>query len=59
MNVAAIMPPITAIPIAFCAAEPAPLDVARGVTPRMKAKEVMIIGRNLILQASKVASNKS
>jgi hypothetical protein len=44
-NVAANMPPITPVPTACCAPEPAPLDSASGSTPDMNASEVMRIGR--------------
>ena len=43
-TVAAIMPPMTPMPIEFCAPEPAPLAIASGKTPRMKAKEVIESG---------------
>ena len=40
------MPPITPVPMARWLAPPAPVDVARGTTPSVKASEVMMIGRN-------------
>jgi hypothetical protein len=39
------MPPITPTPIAHWLAAPAPLANARGSTPRMKAMDVITIGR--------------
>jgi hypothetical protein len=45
--VAAIMPPITPVPIEWRLAEPAPVPIANGKTPKMNASEVMTIGRNL------------
>jgi hypothetical protein len=43
--VADSMPPITPVPMACWLPEPAPLEIARGRTPKMKASEVMMIGR--------------
>ena len=45
-TVAVIMPPITPVPMAFWAPEPAPLLRASGSTPKMKAREVIRIGRS-------------
>ena len=56
--VEAIMPPITPMPMAFCAAEPAPVAMASGVTPRMKASDVMMIGRRRMRAACSAASIK-
>ena len=42
----ASMPPITPVPMAFWLPEPAPLAMASGSTPRMKASEVIRIGRS-------------
>ena len=50
------MPPITAVPIARWLAEPAPLAIASGKVPRMKASEVMMIGRKRRCAASIAAS---
>lgn len=44
------------MPMAFWAAEPAPVAIARGTTPRIKASDVMIIGRRRSRAASSVAS---
>ncbi len=46
INVEAIMPPNTTVPIDCWLAAPAPSAVTSGSTPRMKAKEVMRMGRN-------------
>ena len=43
--VEAIMPPNTAVPRARCPAAPAPSAISSGTTPRMKANEVITIGR--------------
>src|SRR5690606_30035573 len=55
-TVAVIMPPITPVPIARWLAEPAPEAITSGSTPRMKASEVMMIGRKRRCTASSVAS---
>ena len=44
-NVATSMPQNTAVPMTFCAPEPAPLARISGTTPRMNAKAVMRMGR--------------
>ena len=44
-KVAVSMPPITPVPMAFWLPEPAPEEIARGTTPRMKASEVIRMGR--------------
>ena len=54
--VAAIMPPITPVPIEWRLTEPAPVLIANGKTPKMNASEVMTIGRNLSRAASSAAS---
>ncbi|MNL52539.1 hypothetical protein D3C87_1757270 [compost metagenome] len=46
------IPPITVQPIVCLDTAPAPTDSAKGTTPKMKAKEVITIGRNLNLTAS-------
>ncbi len=45
MKVATIRPPITTVPMETRALAPAPLAMASGIEPMMKAKEVMRIGR--------------
>ena len=50
------MPPNTAMPIERRAAAPAPVARTSGSTPRMKANEVMTIGRNRSRAASTAAS---
>ena len=55
-SVAVIMPPITPVPMARWLAEPAPEETTSGNTPRMKAIEVMRIGRKRRCTASSVAS---
>ena len=50
------MPLKTAMPIDRRDAAPAPVAITSGKTPRMNAKEVMIIGRNLSRAASTAAS---
>ena len=50
-NVAAIMPAMTAVPMAFWLPEPAPVLMASGKTPRMNASEVMMMGRRRSLTA--------
>ena len=40
-----IMPPKTVVPTEWRPFSPAPLAVTRGTTPRMKAREVMRMGR--------------
>src|SRR5690606_93560 len=56
-GVAANMPPITPIPTAFWLAALAPEARAKGRTPRIKANEVMRMGRNRKRAASTVASS--
>lgn len=56
MTVAAVMPPITPIPIEFWLPEPAPVAIASGVTPSTNASYVIKIGRSRFRAASKVAS---
>src|SRR5690606_14131750 len=51
-GVAASMPPSTPRPTAFWLAAPAPLAITRGTTPRMKANEVIRIGRKRSRAAS-------
>ncbi|MNY66818.1 hypothetical protein D3C86_2043070 [compost metagenome] len=52
------MPPITPVPMACWLAEPAPLAMARGTTPRMNAIEVITIGRKRRRAASMAASRR-
>lgn len=54
-NVAVIIPPITPVPIACWLAELAPVAIANGTTPRMNARDVMMIGRSRSRAAFKVA----
>jgi len=51
-TVAVIMPPITPVPIACWLFEAAPVAMASGTTPKMKASEVITIGRNRSVAAS-------
>src|SRR6267154_3473523 len=53
---AAIIPPITVVPITWRATEPAPDAVQSGTHPRMKAKEVIRIGRSRSFAPSNAAS---
>ena len=53
------MPLKTAVPRVRRISAPAPSAMTKGTTPRMKAKEVIMIGRNRSRQASKVASRRS
>ena len=55
-NVDTSMPPATAVPTEFRASRPAPLANTSGSTPRMKASEVIRIGRSRSLEASIAAS---
>ena len=52
------MPLKTAMPSVLRISAPAPLARTRGTTPRMKAKDVMRIGRSRKRQASTVASTR-
>lgn len=55
-KVAHIIPPRTVQPIVLRATAPAPEEKIRGDTPKMKAIEVIIIGRKRSLTASIVDS---
>ena len=55
-KVAVNIPPITPVPIARWLAEPAPVDIASGSTPRMNASDVIRIGRKRRCAASSTAS---
>lgn len=55
-TVAVTIPPITPVPTAFCAPEPAPELITSGITPRINAVDVIRIGRRRIRTASSVAS---
>src|SRR5690606_24361284 len=57
-TVAVSMPPIAPVPMAWELPAPAPLVMARGTTPRVKASEVMMIGRRRMRQASTAASTR-
>ncbi len=50
----AIMPPKTVTPIVFLDAAPAPVANASGNTPRINARDVMMIGRKRSRTASSV-----
>ena len=52
---AAIMPPNTGVPTAWRVTAPAPSAMTRGNSPKMKAKLVIITGRNRKLAASMAA----
>jgi His/Glu/Gln/Arg/opine family amino acid ABC transporter permease subunit len=54
-----IMPVRTAIPIDFCALAPAPVCSTSGTTPRMKAIDVIRIGRSRVIAALMAASTVS
>ena len=54
--VAEIMPPITAVPMATWPPAPAPWATASGSTPRMKAREVIRMGRRRMRAAIRAAS---
>ena len=55
-TVAPSIPYTTLVPTEWRLAAPAPLDSNNGTTPRMKAKEVIRIGRNRSRAASRAAS---
>ena len=55
-KVAASIPPITPVPTDWRAPAPAPVEIASGSTPRMKASEVIRIGRNRSRAASSAAA---
>ena len=55
-NVDAIMPPATAVPTECRASRPAPVANTSGMTPRMKASDVIRIGRSRMRAASTAAS---
>lgn len=54
----ASIPLLTAIPIERLAFAPAPVANTKGITPRIKANEVIIIGRKRILALSKDLFNQ-
>ena len=54
--VAATIPPITPVPIECRLFADAPTAIAKGTQPKIKAKDVMIIGRKRSLAAESVAS---
>ncbi len=56
MTLAAAIPPITVVPMIWRATAPAPLAVHRGTHPRMKANEVIRIGRRRRRAPSRAAS---
>ncbi len=51
------MPPMTPVPTEWRAPAPAPVEKASGETPRMKASEVMRIGRSRRRAASSAAAD--
>ena len=53
------MPPMTPVPMAVRPPAPAPVAIASGITPRMKASEVIRIGRRRWRAAVTVASISS
>ena len=55
-RVEASMPPTTEVPTELRAPAPAPVATASGITPRMKANEVIRIGRSRMRPASIAAS---
>ena len=55
-NVAANIPPNTPVPMEWRLAAPAPEAITRGTTPKIKAMEVMMIGRNRRRTASNADS---
>src|SRR5438552_1848495 len=55
-SVTPIMPAKTAVPSVCRISAPAPRASTKGSTPRMKANEVMMIGRSRSWHASRVAS---
>ena len=55
-SVEAIIPPNTTVPMACWLAAPAPVATISGTTPRMKANEVITMGRNRRRVASTAAS---
>src|SRR3546814_93589 len=57
-TVAEIIPPSTPVPMAFWLAALAPVAIASGSTPKLKASEVMMIGRKRSRAASMVASSR-
>ncbi len=54
MDEAATIPPSTVTPIVLRATAPAPVASTSGITPKINAMEVIIIGRNLSFTASRV-----
>jgi len=46
IKLAANMPPITAVPITWRDAAPAPVALQRGTQPKIKANDVIRIGRS-------------
>lgn len=57
-TVAAIMPPVTPVPIACRAPAPAPVLMTSGSTPNTNASEVMRMGRSRKWAASSTASTR-
>src|SRR5690606_1606963 len=57
IKVAAPIPPNTVQPIVWRENAPAPVDIIRGIIPKINAKDVIMIGLSRNFTASKVASN--
>ena len=58
-RVATSIPPMTLVPMAWRLAAPAPVLTARGTQPRMKASEVITMGRKRRRAASSAACTAS
>ena len=56
MTLAAIIPPITVVPMIWRATEPAPVAVHNGTQPRTNANDVIKIGRRRSLAPASAAS---
>lgn len=56
-SVAATVPPIMPVPMAMRLLAPAPVESASGITPAIKAIEVIRIGRKRVLAAEIAAAD--
>ena len=56
MALAAVIPPITALPITWREIAPAPVALQSGTQPKINAKEVIRMGRRRSLAPSRAAS---
>jgi hypothetical protein len=56
IHVAASIPPITTVPIICLDTAPAPVAIANGTVPRIKAKDVIRIGRKRVRAPVRAAS---